>query len=138
MIEILHSDFIIYCFFVYTISNVCLFVCLFAAGNFTFSRFDPENVIPMHLLPRITIFEPERDEIRVKFNFVQLTPKNVNSCVFARKLRFSSSHEAIEILSASNFKYELNNGQISFCPINSQKVPNLMCFCSKVKISQSS
>ena len=82
MIEILHSDFIIYCFFVYTISNVCLFVCLFAAGNFTFSRFDPENVIPMHLLPRITIFEPERDEIRVKFNFVQLTPKNVNSYVF--------------------------------------------------------
>ena len=27
-------------------------------------------------------------QIRVKFHFVQLTPKNANSCVFIRKLRF--------------------------------------------------
>ena len=46
-----------------------------------------------------------RGQIRVKFHFVQLNPKNANSYVcFSRKLQFLSPYKAIEIPYASNFK----------------------------------
>ena len=72
--------------------------------------------------------------IREKFHFIRFsfTPK---------KLRFSSPHKAIEFPSTRNFKLGVNNlnkGQISFCPIYSEKVSIPICLCPKITIFKSS
>ena len=55
-----------------------------------------------------------------KFYFVKFTPeKCLFQCVFAQKLRFFSPYKAIEIPSASYFKYRVKFHFVQLTPENS-------------------